>query len=259
MTILIENSPTPTEPMALTPKQQRFAEEYLVDLNATQAAIRAGYSKRSAGQQGEALLKKHEIQEKIQSGREKISQSTQITAEAVLNRWWELANADARELSQFRHYACRYCHGIDHGYQWIDEAEWAQSLAAAQREDENAVVDNSGGYGYRRTEDPHPDCPHCEGEGIPETWFADTRKLSPGAAALFDGVKQTQNGIEIKTLSREKALENVARHLGMFTDRIDHTSSDGSMTPQPAIDASKLSTETLKELRAARDSSGTDQ
>lgn len=218
--------------MALNPKRQRFAEEYLVDLNATQAAIRAGYSKRSAGQQGEALLKNHEIQAEIQAGRKKISESTQITVESVLNRWWQLANANAAELSQFRHYSCRYCHGKDHEYQWIDESEWAKSLAAAQREDEEVVVDNSGGYGYQKTKDPHPDCPKCEGEGLPETWFADTRKLSPSAAVLFDGVKQTQNGIEIKTLSREKALENIAKHLGMFTERIDHTSSDGSMTPK---------------------------
>lgn len=223
--------------MALTPKQQRFAEEYLVDLNATQAAIRAGYSKKTAASQGERLLRKVDIQFEIQNGRKKISESTQISAEAVLKRWWQLANADAAELSQFRHYSCRYCHGKGHEYQWIDEAEWAQSLAAAQREDENAVVDNSGGYGYQRTKDPHPDCPKCEGEGLPETWFADTRKLSPAASALFDGVKQTQNGIEIKTLSREKALENVAKHLGMFTEKVDHTSSDGTMSPAVGSDA----------------------
>jgi len=45
----------------LTSKQQRFADEYLVDLNATQAAKRAGYSAHTAGQQGEKLLKKAEI------------------------------------------------------------------------------------------------------------------------------------------------------------------------------------------------------
>lgn len=38
--------------MALTAKQQRFADEYLIDLNAKQAAIRAGYSSKSAEQQG---------------------------------------------------------------------------------------------------------------------------------------------------------------------------------------------------------------
>ncbi|NCC69717.1 MAG: terminase small subunit, partial [Clostridia bacterium] len=47
---------------ALTPKQQAFVQEYLCDLNATQAAIRAGYSERTAGSQGERMLKNVEIQ-----------------------------------------------------------------------------------------------------------------------------------------------------------------------------------------------------
>lgn len=217
------------------PARDRFVEEYLVDLNATQAAIRAGYSKKCAGAQGHRLLKDAEIQAKITEARKRLSDSTQITAEAVLKRWWELANADASELSQFRRLACRRCHGINHEFQWVDEAEWAASLAAAQREDENAVISNEGGYGYKRYADPHPDCPHCEGEGEPEVWFADTRKLSPAAAALFDGVKQTQSGTEIKTRDRDGALLQVAKHLGMFVEQHDHRSSDGSMTPAPTI------------------------
>lgn len=49
--------------MALNPKQQRFCEEYLVDLNATQAAIRAGYSKKTASAIGHENLRKKEIVE----------------------------------------------------------------------------------------------------------------------------------------------------------------------------------------------------
>ena len=45
----------------LKPKQQRFVDEYLIDLNATQAAIRTGYSEKTAGQIGHELLKKPEI------------------------------------------------------------------------------------------------------------------------------------------------------------------------------------------------------
>jgi phage terminase small subunit len=49
----------------LTPKQERFIDEYLIDLNATQAAIRAGYSKRSARQIAEKNMSKHDIRERI--------------------------------------------------------------------------------------------------------------------------------------------------------------------------------------------------
>lgn len=50
----------------LTPKQNRFVEEYLIDLNATQAAIWAGYKERIAYSQGQRLLKNVEIQNEIQ-------------------------------------------------------------------------------------------------------------------------------------------------------------------------------------------------
>ena len=46
----------------MTPKQQRFIEEYLIDLNATRAAIRAGYAKKRAAEQGYELLQKTTVQ-----------------------------------------------------------------------------------------------------------------------------------------------------------------------------------------------------
>ena len=51
--------------MALTDKQQRFVEEYLVDLNAMQAAIRAGYSERMAQEQSSRLLSNVMVQEAV--------------------------------------------------------------------------------------------------------------------------------------------------------------------------------------------------
>lgn len=51
--------------MALTEKQRRFADEYLIDFNATQAAIRAGYSRKTAYSQGQRLLKNVEVQEHL--------------------------------------------------------------------------------------------------------------------------------------------------------------------------------------------------
>jgi len=71
--------------MALTPKQQAFVREYLIDLNATQAAIRCGYSEASAEVQGCRLLSNDKIAEAIQSEMEKRSKRTQISADYVLN------------------------------------------------------------------------------------------------------------------------------------------------------------------------------
>lgn len=56
----------------LTPKQKRFCEEYLIDLNATQGAIRAGYSQKTAYSTGQRMLKNVEVQNYIQKHLEKI-------------------------------------------------------------------------------------------------------------------------------------------------------------------------------------------
>ena len=72
------------EGMALTDKQQRFAEEYLVDLNASQAAIRAGYSRKTADQQGHQLLKKTSVAAEIQKRMDARSDRVEISADYVL-------------------------------------------------------------------------------------------------------------------------------------------------------------------------------
>ncbi|MDP0309713.1 terminase small subunit [Glaesserella parasuis] len=68
----------------LTDKQQRFVEEYLIDLNATQAAIRAGYSADTARQIGAENLSKLVIQEAIQEAQNKRAARVNVTQDDVL-------------------------------------------------------------------------------------------------------------------------------------------------------------------------------
>jgi phage terminase small subunit len=70
--------------VALTPKQSLFVKEYLVDLNATQAAIRAGYSEKTAGAIGFENLQKPEIQAELQKGADERAERVGITADFVL-------------------------------------------------------------------------------------------------------------------------------------------------------------------------------
>jgi hypothetical protein len=70
--------------MAMTPKQARFVEEYLVDLNATQAAIRAGYSAKTARFVGCENLSKPYIAEAIAAAQSERSARTEITQDYVL-------------------------------------------------------------------------------------------------------------------------------------------------------------------------------
>jgi len=82
----------------LTLKQQRFVDEYLIDLNATQAAIRAGYSKKTAYSIGEENLKKPEIASEIVKAIEKRSEDTKIDSKWVLRRLAEESEADLADI-----------------------------------------------------------------------------------------------------------------------------------------------------------------
>lgn len=85
-------------PRALAPQQQRFCEEYLVDLNGTQAAIRAGYSVRTAQEQASRLLSNVMVQAEVERLAAARSQRTQITADRVLQEIARLAFVDVRKL-----------------------------------------------------------------------------------------------------------------------------------------------------------------
>jgi phage terminase small subunit len=82
----------------LNARQLKFVDEYLVDMNATQAAIRAGYSKKTAGSQGFDLLKHPEIASAIQARRQEVSHKTGITVEKVLAEMARIAFSDVRKL-----------------------------------------------------------------------------------------------------------------------------------------------------------------
>lgn len=82
----------------LNGKQLRFIDEYLIDFNATQAAIRAGYSKRSASEQGYDLLRKPQIQQAIQAKQKELASKAGITRERIVAEVARIAFADVRKL-----------------------------------------------------------------------------------------------------------------------------------------------------------------
>lgn len=225
----------------LTAKQKRFVDEYLVDLNATQAAIRAGYSKKTASSIGDENLRKPDIQEYLQARMSEREERTEITQDMVLQEFWNIAIADANDLVEFRRTCCRHCYGIDFKYQRTtaemerDYDAYEKTLANA-RPAESAQIgefDEKGSIGYDARLKPNSECPECFGEGVGSVFVKDTRYLSPAARALYAGAKQAKEGLEIKTNSKEKALEMVARHLGMFTDKVEHSGPGGKPLMPP--------------------------
>jgi phage terminase small subunit len=84
--------------MNLTDKQKKFCEEYLIDLNATQAAIRAGYSEKTAYSIASENLIKPEVQEYIQDRQKELQAKTEVTQMRVLKELARVAFLDIRKF-----------------------------------------------------------------------------------------------------------------------------------------------------------------
>lgn len=84
----------------LTDKQKRFCDEYLIDLNATQAAIRAGYSEKNADKIGSELLGKTRVSEYIQQRKKERVERTEITQDFVLRELLAIASANTTDYAK---------------------------------------------------------------------------------------------------------------------------------------------------------------
>lgn len=126
--------------MALTAKQQRFVDEYLIDLNATQAATRAGYSKKTANEQGSRLLANVSVSAAIRQGMNARSGRVEITQDMVLKELAKIGFSDIRKVVRWGETQVRMVDGEDegpedmvpyHGLALIDSSEIDDSIAGA--------------------------------------------------------------------------------------------------------------------------------
>lgn len=165
--------------MALTAKQQRFCEEYIVDLNATQAAIRAGYSANTASETGYENLRKPQIAEYIQQLMDNRSERTEITADMVLKEYAKIGFSSITD------------------YLKVEESEM--------------VIDFVGEGDSKR-----PVMQTVQSVKIFDTDSVETVKMHAVAE-----IKQTKDGIALKLHDKKGALDSIARHLGMFNDKVN--------------------------------------
>ena len=166
----------------LTAKQQRFCDEYLIDLNATQAAIRAGYSKKTAEQLAYQLLQKTSVQNHIAELQKKREERTEITQDSVLRELALIAFAKAS-----------------------DYAKVVEKDAMVEVEGNMIpVLDENGNPVKYRTVEPIL-----------------TDELTEDQKKAIAVIKKGRDGFEIKPYSKIQALELLGRHLGMFTDKVE--------------------------------------
>jgi phage terminase small subunit len=175
----------------LTDKQLRFCEEYIIDLNATQAALRAGYSEKTAYSIGDENLRKPEIQSKISELQKKRSKRTEITADMVLR---ELAIIGFSKITDY-----------------------------LKVTNPKSIEDVDVPFPGEEPEQEEQGCAFAIVEVL------DTDKMKPEAIPAIASIKQGRNGIELKLHDKVKALEGIGRHLGMFNDKVDVTSKGESL------------------------------
>lgn len=213
----------------LPEKQEVFVKEYMVDWNATQAAIRAGYSANSASQIAYQLLQKPSVRDAIETLAVARARRLGVDADELMRMWAAVVSLDANELSQLRRVCCPYCWGEGHQRQYtpsgLEDAKKRHERERARRKRADAG-DDIGDFPeytdawYDKRKAPAGDCPECHGDGVVEVFLADTRTLSPAARLVFAGVKEGKDGgIELLTMSKERAADNLARALGLFKEK----------------------------------------
>ncbi len=193
----------------------------------------------SAKTGGCELMKDPRIKARIYELDQEALKAAGMTPTKLLSELNSVITADPRELMEYYRGACRYCHGYLFDYQRTP-AEYRRDMEAYLLNDQarkggpqdplGLQFPLRGGVGFNPTLAPHPDCPECFGHGEGYTHVKDTRDLSPGAARLFAGIKQTKDGLEVKTRATDKSVELYMRHLGM----LDGKSNEGSAEEKAA-------------------------
>jgi phage terminase small subunit len=225
----------------MTPKQLKFARLVFEHGNATQA-YKASYSvdnmkETTITNAASELLENPDIRAYLEEMKLDAQYVAQLNVAWVVKRYMQIATADVNELVEARRVCCRHCHGIDHAYQWLDVNEWATKFAEvieqnAGIEKRNArtrlepqplipLPSDAGGFGYWGTNPPHSECPTCFGNGTLDIFVHDSRKLKGSAKLLYAGIKQSANGLEIKTRDQDAALAWLAKFLGIDNKSLD--------------------------------------
>ena len=184
----------------LTAKQQRFCDEYLIDLNATQAAIRSGYSEKTAMEQGYQLLQKTSVQKYISDRKKVRAERTEITQDMVLKEVASIAFSNA-----------------------ADYANVIEKQAMIEVEGNMLpMLDENGNPVMYRTVEPTL-----------------TERLTEEQKKALAVIKKGRDGFEVKPYDKVRALELLGKHLGMWTERVEVESKGKSPYDELSVDELK--------------------
>lgn len=204
--------PSAPDDFGLSEQRMIFAQHVVEGKTRVDAYRLAGYvgTGNAAYVTASQLLRNPKVSRYVHHLRNERQKRYAAELDDVIGQLTAIINADPNEISQYRRVNCRYCWGNDHKYQWRDIAEQLSAERKA-KSDGVAPPDTSGGIGFVDNADPNPECPRCNGEGVGEPFFADTRDLEGDARYLLHGVKLGKFGIEILTADKDSARKELAR------------------------------------------------
>lgn len=223
--------------MTITDKQEKFVQAIITGMSQREA-YRSAYPKSKNWadnvvdvkasellKNGKVLVRYNELHGRLIKEAE---DECIVSAKEVLRELKNIVMTDTNEIVELRRCCCRYCWGEKFQYQFTlnefksRQANYEIETAIAIKEDKEVLPFNPlGGTGYNATKEPNIACPECFGQGVNTPFFHDTRELSPAAKSLYAGVKVTKDGIEVKMHSKDKMIELLGRHLGMFKDKLE--------------------------------------
>jgi len=186
-----------------------FVKEYLIDLNATQAALRAGYSPKTAKQTGTENLSKPIIQAEIQKHMNERVERVEITADRILQELGDIAFNDVNNVV------------------YVDTREYVSGWKVVQKETEDQPEIKEPLYSTAQM-----------------VVVKDLSQLTPLQRKSIASIKQGKEGIEIKFHDKIKAAELLGKHMKMFADKVEHS---GEITNK-TVDLGALSVEELRNL-----------
>lgn len=166
-------------------RQRQFCEEYLIDLNATQAAIRAGYKEQYAHTNAPKLLQNTTIKAKIDELMAERAKRTEITQDRVLKELAIIAFSNAAD------------------YAAVVERE---AFLEAEDGEKIKLLDEDGNPVMYRTVEP-----------------VLTKDLTEDQKRALAVIKKGRDGFEVKPYDKVRALELLGKHLGMFKDSVEVT------------------------------------
>jgi phage terminase small subunit len=171
----------------MAPKAQRFVEEYLIDLNATQAAIRAGYSARTAEVQGCRLLKNVQVAAALAERRERLTQKAEVTQEMIVAELAKIGFSDIRKA-----------------------VNWFSNVAVAAS-DERSVDD-------MMEDGPEAEIRH---QITNQVELVSSAEIDDATAAAISEISMTdKGGLKVRFHDKQTALVNLGKHLGMFKETV---------------------------------------